>query len=90
MSSIFVDRIHAKPELKPIKMIKEFKEYYELDISYHHAWFGNKLAELEVHSDESKSFNELTCYLEAIKFRQILVLFVLECDPLTRKLYLKP
>lgn len=90
MSSLFVDRIRAKPKLKPIEMIKEFKGYYGLDISYHHAWFGKQLAELEVHGDESKSFNELTWYSEAIKFRQILVLFVLECDPLTQKLYLKP
>lgn len=79
-----------KLELKSIEMIKEFKEYYGLDISYHHSWFGKQLAKLEVHGDEPKSFNELTWYSEVVKFRQILVLFVLECDPLTRKLYLKP
>ncbi|BBN68420.1 hypothetical protein Prudu_419S000400 [Prunus dulcis] len=55
-------RIRAKPELKPVEIIHEFKDYYGIDISYYHAWFGKELAKLDVHGDESKSFNELSKY----------------------------
>ncbi|BBG99240.1 EF-TU receptor [Prunus dulcis] len=62
VSSLIVDRIRAKPELKPVEIIHEFKDYYGIDISYYHAWFGKELAKLDVHGDESKSFNELSKY----------------------------
>ncbi|XP_034197954.1 uncharacterized protein LOC117613457 [Prunus dulcis] len=57
--SLFMDIIREKPELKPVEIIREFKDYYDIDISYYHAWFGKELAKLDVHGDESKSFNEL-------------------------------
>ncbi|XP_034199131.1 uncharacterized protein LOC117614431 [Prunus dulcis] len=67
VSSLIVDRIRAKPELKPVEIIHEFKDYYGIYISYYHAWFGKELAKLEVHGDESKSFNELVWYADAVK-----------------------
>ncbi|KAI5318562.1 hypothetical protein L3X38_038270 [Prunus dulcis] len=65
--SLFMDIIHAKPELKPVEIIREFKDYYDIDISYYHALFGKELAKLDVHGDESKSFNELVWYADAVK-----------------------
>ncbi|BBN67515.1 EF-TU receptor [Prunus dulcis] len=62
VSSLFVDRIRAKLELKPVEIIHEFKDYYGIDISYYHAWFGKELAKMDVHGDELKSFNELSKY----------------------------
>ncbi|XP_020426581.1 uncharacterized protein LOC109950849 [Prunus persica] len=50
VSSLIVDRIRAKPELKPVEIIYEFKDYYGIDISYYHAWFGKELAKLDVHA----------------------------------------
>ncbi|KAI5328989.1 hypothetical protein L3X38_028386 [Prunus dulcis] len=67
VSSVIVDRIRAKPELKPVEITHEFKDYYGIDISYYHAWFGKELAKLDVHGDESKSFNKLVWYADAIK-----------------------
>ncbi|CAL2271131.1 unnamed protein product [Prunus armeniaca] len=32
--------IRAKLELKPVEIIHELKDYYGIDISYYHAWFG--------------------------------------------------
>ncbi|XP_008240550.1 PREDICTED: uncharacterized protein LOC103339053 [Prunus mume] len=80
VSSLFVDRIRAKPELKPVEIIHEFKDYYGIDISYYHAWFGKELAKLDVHGDQSKSFNELVCYVDAIKETNPRSLCVLECE----------
>ncbi|XP_020410469.1 uncharacterized protein LOC109946585 [Prunus persica] len=57
VSSLIVDRIRAKPGLKPVEIIHEFKDYYGIEISYYHAWFGKELAKLDVHGDEPKSFN---------------------------------
>ncbi|KAL6284430.1 hypothetical protein ACE6H2_015359 [Prunus campanulata] len=80
VSSLFVDRIRAKPELKPIEIVHELKDYYGIDISYYQAWFGKELAKLDVHGDESKSFNELVWYVDAVKETNIGSLCELECE----------
>ena len=80
MSSLIVDRIRAKPELKPVEIIHEFKDYYGIDISYYHAWFGKELAKLDVHGDESKSFNELVWYADAVKETNTGSLCTLDCE----------
>lgn len=59
VSSFFVDRIHAKPKLKPIEIINEFKDNYSINISYYHTWVGKELARVDGHGDESKSFTKL-------------------------------
>ncbi|XP_020419547.1 uncharacterized protein LOC109949184 [Prunus persica] len=80
VSSLIVDRIRAKPELKPVEIIHEFKDYYGIDISYYHAWFGKELAKLDVHGDESKSFNELVWYVDAVKETNTGSLCTLDCE----------
>ncbi|KAI5334632.1 hypothetical protein L3X38_024765 [Prunus dulcis] len=80
MSSLIVDRIRAKPELKPVEIIHEFKDYYGIDISYYHAWFGEELAKLDVHSDETKSFNELVWYADTVKETNTGSLCTLDCE----------
>ncbi|XP_034205061.1 uncharacterized protein LOC117619256 [Prunus dulcis] len=80
VSSLIVDRIRAKPELKPVEIINEFKDYYGIDISYYHAWFGKELAKLDVHCDESKSFNELVWYADAVKETNTGSLCSLDCE----------
>ncbi|BBG93652.1 EF-TU receptor, partial [Prunus dulcis] len=80
VSSLIVDRIRAKPELKPVEIIHEFKDYYGIDISYYHAWFGKELAKLDVHGDESKSFNELVWYADAVKETNTGSLCTLDCE----------
>ncbi|BBN69702.1 hypothetical protein Prudu_1115S001300 [Prunus dulcis] len=80
VSSLIVDRIRAKPELKPVEIIHEFKDYYGIDISYYHAWFGKELAKLDVHGDESKSFNELVWYTDAVKETNTGSLCTLDCE----------
>ncbi|XP_034198173.1 uncharacterized protein LOC117613709, partial [Prunus dulcis] len=80
VSSLIVDRIRAKPELKPAEIIHEFKDYYGIDISYYHAWFGKELAKLDVHGDESKSFNELVWYADAVKETNTGSLCTLDCE----------
>ncbi|XP_034217403.1 uncharacterized protein LOC117628976 [Prunus dulcis] len=80
VSSLIVDRIRAKPELKPVEIIHEFKDYYGIDISYYHAWFGKELAKLDVHGDESKSFNELVSYADAVKETNTGSLCTLDCE----------
>ncbi|BBN67423.1 hypothetical protein Prudu_74S000400, partial [Prunus dulcis] len=72
--------IRAKPELKPVEIIHEFKDYYGIDISYYHAWFGKELAKLDVHGDESKSFNELVWYADAVKETNTGSLCTLDCE----------
>ncbi|KAI5335843.1 hypothetical protein L3X38_025977 [Prunus dulcis] len=80
VSSLIVDRIRAKPELKPVEIIHEFKDYYGIDISYYHTWFGKQLAKLDVHGDESKSFNELVWYADAVKETNTGSLCTLDCE----------
>ncbi|XP_020417941.1 uncharacterized protein LOC109948663 [Prunus persica] len=80
VSSLFVDRIRAKPKLKLVEIIHEFKNYYGIDISYYHTWFGKELAKLDVHGDESKSFNELVWYVNVVKGTNPGSLCVLECE----------
>ncbi|XP_020417943.1 uncharacterized protein LOC109948666 [Prunus persica] len=80
VSSLFVDRIRAKPKLKLVEIIHEFKNYYGIDISYYHTWFGKELTKLDVHGDESKSFNELVWYVNAVKGTNPGSLCVLECE----------
>ncbi|KAI5344810.1 hypothetical protein L3X38_012687 [Prunus dulcis] len=79
-SSLFVDRIRAKLWSKPVEIIHEFKYYYGIDISYYHAWFCKELAKLDVHGDESKSFNELVWYTDAVKGTNSSSLCKLECE----------
>ncbi|CAL2237863.1 unnamed protein product [Prunus armeniaca] len=80
VSSLIVDRIRAKPELKPVEIIHEFKDYYGIDISYYHAWFGKEFAKLNVHGDESKSFNGLVWYADTVKETNPGSLCTLECE----------
>ncbi|CAL8167140.1 unnamed protein product [Prunus armeniaca] len=70
----------CKTELKPVEIIHEFKDYYGIDISYYHAWFGKELAKLNVHGDESKCFNELVWYADAVKETNPGSLCTLECE----------
>ncbi|XP_021817977.1 uncharacterized protein LOC110760098 [Prunus avium] len=80
VSSLFVDRIRAKPKLKLVEIIHELKDYYGIDISYYHAWFGKELAKLDIHGDESKPFNKLVWYADAIKETNSGSLCELECE----------
>ncbi|BBG93605.1 hypothetical protein Prudu_001671 [Prunus dulcis] len=80
VSSLIVDRIRAKPELKPVEIIHEFKDYYGIDISYYHAWFGKELAKLDVHGDEPKCFNMLMWYADTVKKTNIGSFCTLECE----------
>ncbi|CAL8115413.1 unnamed protein product [Prunus armeniaca] len=80
VSSLIVDRIRAKPELKPVEIIHEFKDYYGIDISYYHAWFGKEFAKLNIHGDESKSFNGLVWYADTVKETNPGSLCTLECE----------
>ena len=82
VSSVVVDRIWAKPGLKPIEIVNKFKNYFSIQISYYHAWYGNELAKMDVHDDDSKSFNELVWYVNAVnetnlghRFQRFLILF---------------
>ncbi|BBG99428.1 EF-TU receptor, partial [Prunus dulcis] len=69
-SKMMRSRVNScKTELKPVEIIHEFKDYYGIDISYYHAWFGKELAKLDIHGDESKSFNELVWYADASKYK---------------------
>ncbi|CAK9170778.1 unnamed protein product, partial [Ilex paraguariensis] len=43
VSSILVDQIKDKPSIKPIEVVKDFKKYYGLDISYHNIWYEKKM-----------------------------------------------
>ncbi|XP_020412934.1 uncharacterized protein LOC109947388 [Prunus persica] len=50
------------------------------NISYYHAWFCKELAKLDVHGDESKSFNELVWHTDAVKETNSSSLCKLECE----------
>ncbi|KAI5312328.1 hypothetical protein L3X38_041501 [Prunus dulcis] len=73
-------KIRAKPKLKPVEIINEFKDYYSIDISYYHAWFDKELAKQDVHGDKSKSFNKLVWYADTIKETNNGFLYELECE----------
>ncbi|CAL2280418.1 unnamed protein product [Prunus armeniaca] len=51
-----------------------------IHISYYHAWFGKELAKLNVHGDESKSFNELVWYADVVNETNPGSLCTLECE----------
>ncbi|KAI5335027.1 hypothetical protein L3X38_025160 [Prunus dulcis] len=40
VSSILAEQIASKPLMKPIEIVKDFKKFYGLDISYYNAWYG--------------------------------------------------
>ncbi|CAL9031504.1 unnamed protein product, partial [Prunus brigantina] len=70
----------CKTVAEAAEIIHEFKDYYGIDISYYHAWFGKELAKLNVHGDESKSFNKLVWYADAVKETNPGSLCTLECE----------
>ncbi|CAL2264960.1 unnamed protein product [Prunus armeniaca] len=85
VSSVLVDQIREKPTIKPADIVKDFKQKYGLDISYHSAWHGKVLAKSEVHGNESLSYNQLVQYRDALMSTNPGSHCVLECDPTTSR-----
>ncbi|BBH02543.1 EF-TU receptor [Prunus dulcis] len=85
ISSVLVDRIQEEPFIKPIDIVKDFKQNYGLDISYHTAWYAKNLAKSEVHGDESSSYSQLVWYRDALMSSNRGSHCVLECDPKTSR-----
>lgn len=44
VSSVLMKQASSKPMLKPTEIVKNFKKYYGLDISYYNAWYGKESA----------------------------------------------
>ncbi|XP_048442102.1 uncharacterized protein LOC125478229 [Pyrus x bretschneideri] len=59
VSSVLVEQASSKPMLKPTEIVKDFKKYYGLDISYYNAWYGKESAKKLMHGDELLSYNHL-------------------------------
>jgi hypothetical protein len=85
VSSILAEQIASKPLMKPIEIVKDFKKYYGLDISYHSAWYGKELARKRVHGDESVSYRHLAWYVGAVLSSNYGSHCTLECDPETSR-----
>ncbi|XP_034210737.1 uncharacterized protein LOC117623844 [Prunus dulcis] len=85
ISSVLVDRIQEEPFIKPVDIVKDFKQNYFLDISYHTAWHAKNLAKSEVHGDESSSYSQLVWYRDALMSSNRGSHCVLECDPKTSR-----
>ncbi|CAL8153334.1 unnamed protein product [Prunus armeniaca] len=83
LSSILAEQIASKPLMKPIEIVKDFKKYYGLDISYHSAWYGKELGRKRVHGDESMSYRHLAWYVGAVLSSNYGSHCTLECDPET-------
>lgn len=81
----FGREIASKPLMKPIEIVKDFKKYYGLDISYHSARYGKELARKRVHDDESMSYRHLTWYVGAVLSSNYGSHCTLECDPETSR-----
>ncbi|XP_004291625.1 PREDICTED: uncharacterized protein LOC101291204 [Fragaria vesca subsp. vesca] len=81
--SVIVDQIREKPTIKPADIVKDFKQLYGLDISYHIAWYAKKLAKRKVHGDESLSYHQLVWYRDALMSTNPGSHCVLESDPET-------
>ncbi|CAL2264962.1 unnamed protein product [Prunus armeniaca] len=85
ISSIVVDKIREKPSIKPIDIVKDFKQNYGLEISYYNAWYAKELAKSEVHGDESLSYSQLVWYRDALVSTNPGSSCVVECDPKTSR-----
>ncbi|BFG34699.1 hypothetical protein CerSpe_209720 [Prunus speciosa] len=85
ISSVLVDRIQEEPFIKPVDIVKDFKQNYGLDISYHTAWYAKNLAKSEVHGDASSSYSRLVWYTDALMSSNRGSHCVLECDPKTSR-----
>ena len=57
VSSVLMEQASSKPMLKPTEIVKDFKKYYGLDVSYYNAWYEK--AKKMMHGDESLSYNHL-------------------------------
>ncbi|XP_050109579.1 uncharacterized protein LOC126588521 [Malus sylvestris] len=80
ISSVLMDQIREKPMIKPTDIVKDFKQKYGLDISYHSARRGKELAKSEVHGDETLSYNQLLWYKDTLMSTNRGSHCVLECD----------
>ncbi|KAM1751061.1 hypothetical protein FF1_009174 [Malus domestica] len=85
VSSILVDQIRGKPSIKPVDIVKDFKQNYGLDIPYHTAWYAKEMAKSEVHGDESSSYSRLVGYNNVLMSSNPGSHCVLDCDPKTSR-----
>ncbi|XP_068305050.1 uncharacterized protein [Pyrus communis] len=75
-----MEQASSKPMLKPTEIVKDFKKYYGLDVSYYNAWYEKESAKKMMHGDESLSYNHLAWYVRAIESSNPSSHYVLECD----------
>ena len=84
------EQIHSEPLMRPIKVVRDFKNNYGLDISYHHAWHSVERARNEMYGDHVLSFDQLRWYTEEalrVNLGNHIVLEVGENDNRFRRLF---
>ncbi|XP_008241210.1 PREDICTED: uncharacterized protein LOC103339655 [Prunus mume] len=79
VSSIVKNKVCSNPLVRPIELITDLKENYELDIPYHVAWYGKESATKDLHGDEELSYAHLPWYMDVLKASNVGSHCVLNC-----------
>ncbi|KAI8555300.1 hypothetical protein RHMOL_Rhmol05G0164100 [Rhododendron molle] len=64
---IFSEAIRLSPSKRPVDVRKELKKDYGVDVTYRRAWMGVEKARSFVYGDYTKSFKELTRFVDSFK-----------------------
>ncbi|KAI8569353.1 hypothetical protein RHMOL_Rhmol02G0272000 [Rhododendron molle] len=64
---IFSEAIRLSPSKRPVDVRKELKKDYGVDVTYRRAWMGVEKARSFVYGDYTKSFKELTSFVDSFK-----------------------
>lgn len=64
---IFSEAIRLSPSKRPVDVRKELKKDYGVDVTYRRAWMGVEKARSFVYGDYTKSFKELTWFVDSFK-----------------------
>ncbi|KAI8554876.1 hypothetical protein RHMOL_Rhmol05G0131000 [Rhododendron molle] len=64
---IFSEAIRLSPSKRPMDVRKELKKDYGVDVTYRRAWMGVEKARSFVYGDYTKSFKELSWFVDSFK-----------------------
>ncbi|KAG5521454.1 hypothetical protein RHGRI_033872 [Rhododendron griersonianum] len=64
---IFSEAIRLSPSKRPVDVRKELKKDYGVDVTYRRVWMGVEKARSFVYGDYTKSFKELTWFVDSFK-----------------------
>ncbi|XP_058202649.1 uncharacterized protein LOC131317087 [Rhododendron vialii] len=81
---IFSEDIRLSPSKRPVDVRKELKKDYGIDVTYRRAWMGVEKARSFVYGDYTKSFKELTWFVNSFKASNPDSACDLECDEAQR------